>query len=78
MAVVKEALEKAGLKRHLIIQPIGYKTPECAEHTNPSCRLGMTALPEFPFGMCLSNIPLQVGTSLEKFISTQFGSLLFS
>ena len=51
MKVMKEALEKAGLKRHLIVQPIGYKTPECLDHHNHASRAGMSGLAEFPFGM---------------------------
>lgn len=49
LAVVKEmkaALEKEGLKRHLIVQPICYYTPELAYN-----RIGLSAVPEFPFGM---------------------------
>lgn len=41
--LMKEGLEKAGLKAHLMIQPLGCHTPEC----NLS---GYTSLPEYPFG----------------------------
>ena len=51
MAAMKEALDKAGLKRHLIVQPVGYKTPECMDHNNHASKMGMTALAEFPYGM---------------------------
>jgi len=51
MAAMKEALEKAGLKRHLMVQPVGYKTPECLDHNNHASRMGMTALAEFPFAL---------------------------
>ncbi|KAJ7385442.1 hypothetical protein OS493_016526 [Desmophyllum pertusum] len=51
MKVMKEALEKAGLKRHLIVQPIGYKTPECLDHHNHASRAGMSGLAEFPFAL---------------------------
>lgn len=51
MAAMKEALEKAGLKRHLIVQPVGYKTPECLDPNNKGSKIGMTWLAEFPFGM---------------------------
>ncbi|KAI3372912.1 hypothetical protein L3Q82_023357 [Scortum barcoo] len=40
--LMKEGLEKAGLKAHLMVQPLGFHTPEC-NHT------GYLALPEFPF-----------------------------
>ena len=51
MAAIKEALEKAGLKRHLIVQPIGYKTPEFLDDSsNGEIKKGMTGLAEFPFG----------------------------
>lgn len=49
LAVVKEmkaALEKEGLKRHLIVQPICYHTPELAYD-----RIGLSAVPEFPLGV---------------------------
>lgn len=49
LAVVKEmkaALEKEGLKRHLIVQPICYHTPELTYD-----RIGLSGVPEFPFGM---------------------------
>lgn len=41
--LMKEGLEKAGLKAHFMIQPLGFHTPEC-NHT------GYMSLPEFPFG----------------------------
>lgn len=51
MAAIKEALEKAGLKRHLIVQPIGYKTPEFLDDSsNGEIKKGMSGLAEFPFG----------------------------
>ena len=40
---MKEALDKEGLKPHLMVQPVGYHTPEVG-------RRGHTDLPEFPFG----------------------------
>ena len=51
MKAMKGALENAGLKRHLIVQPVGYRTPECLDHNNPASKIGMTGLEEFPFGM---------------------------
>jgi len=48
---MKEALEKAGLKCHLMVQPVGYKTPECLDHNNHASRMGMTALAEFPYAL---------------------------
>lgn len=51
MGAIKEALEKAGLKRHLIVQPIGYKTPEFLDDSsNGEIKKGMSGLAEFPFG----------------------------
>lgn len=41
--LMKEGLENAGLKAHLMIQPLGFHTPE-RNHT------GYLSLPEFPFG----------------------------
>ena len=49
LAVVKEmkaVLEKEGLKRHLIVQPICYHTPELTYD-----RIGVSGVPEFLFGM---------------------------
>lgn len=49
LAVVKEmkaALEKEGLKRHLIVQPICYHTPELTYD-----RIGLSGVPEFPFAL---------------------------
>ena len=40
---MKKAMEDAGLKRHLIIQPLGFHIPE-RNH------LGFTGIDEFPFG----------------------------
>lgn len=51
MKIMKQALEKEGLKRHLIVQPMGYKTPECLDHSNPARRMGITGLAEFPYGV---------------------------
>ncbi|XP_068167312.1 betaine--homocysteine S-methyltransferase 1-like [Antennarius striatus] len=42
--LMKEGLEKAGLKAHLMVQPLGLHTPEC-------CHTGYISLPEFPFAM---------------------------
>ena len=44
---MKEALEAAGVKAHLMIQPLAYHTPDCG-------RQGFIDLPDFPFGMLLS------------------------
>lgn len=44
--LMKEGLEKAGLKAHLMIQPLGFHTPECNFG-------GYLSLPEFPFGQCV-------------------------
>jgi hypothetical protein len=43
---MKEGLEAAGLKAHLMIQPLGYHTPDCGKQ-------GFIDLPEFPFGTCM-------------------------
>jgi len=42
--VMKEALEKAGLKRHLMAQPLGFLTPDANTQ-------GFIDLPEFPFAL---------------------------
>ena len=40
---MKEGLEGAGFKKHLIAQPLGFKTPDAKKQ-------GFIDLPEFPFG----------------------------
>ena len=40
---MKEALEREGLNCHLMVQPVGYHTPD-------SGRTGFQSLPECPFG----------------------------
>uniref|UniRef100_A0A3Q4BRV1 Hcy-binding domain-containing protein n=1 Tax=Mola mola TaxID=94237 RepID=A0A3Q4BRV1_MOLML len=42
--LMKEGVQKAGLKAHFMIQPLGFHTPEC-NHT------GYMSLPEFPFAL---------------------------
>jgi hypothetical protein len=44
---MKAALDEAGIKKHLIIQPVGFKTPESL-HGN--AKLGFCGSAEFPFG----------------------------
>ena len=46
---MKEALDKEGLKPHLMIQPIGYHAPDCGGE-------GFVGLPETPFGELVSSI----------------------
>ncbi|KAG5841191.1 betaine--homocysteine S-methyltransferase 1-like [Anguilla rostrata] len=42
--LMKEGLEAAGLKAHLMLQPLGFHTPECNHG-------GYLTLPEFPFAL---------------------------
>lgn len=42
--MMKEGVEKAGLKAHYMSQPLAYHTPDCN-------RQGFIDLPEFPFSM---------------------------
>jgi len=44
VAEVKKGLEAAGLKRHLMVQPLGFKTPDANAQ-------GFIDLPEFPFAL---------------------------
>ena len=44
---MKEALDAAGVKAHLMIQPLAYHTPDCGKQ-------GFIDLPDFPFCMLLS------------------------
>lgn len=41
IGLMKEALDKEGLKRHLMMQPVGYHTPDAG-------KLGTGGLPEAP------------------------------
>ena len=41
--MMKDAVEKAGLKAHYMVQPLAFHTPDC------NCQ-GFIDLPEFPFG----------------------------
>ena len=43
MKIFKKALDEARIKRHLIIQPVGFHTPDADVK-------GFIHLPEFPFG----------------------------
>lgn len=43
MRLMKEGLDAAGIKCHLMVQPLGYHTPDCGIQ-------GFIDLPEFPFG----------------------------
>uniref|UniRef100_A0A3B5KE40 Betaine-homocysteine methyltransferase n=1 Tax=Takifugu rubripes TaxID=31033 RepID=A0A3B5KE40_TAKRU len=42
--MMKEGVEKAGLKAHYMVQPLAFHTPDC------NCQ-GFIDLPEFPFGL---------------------------
>ncbi|CAM9499990.1 unnamed protein product [Lampetra planeri] len=42
--LMKEALQAAGLKAHLMTQPLGFQTPDCNKQ-------GFIDLPEFPFAL---------------------------
>uniref|UniRef100_A0A2I3HAC5 Betaine--homocysteine S-methyltransferase 2 n=1 Tax=Nomascus leucogenys TaxID=61853 RepID=A0A2I3HAC5_NOMLE len=44
MELMKEGLEQAGLKAHLMLQPLGFHTPDCGKE-------GFVDLPEYPFGL---------------------------
>ena len=43
LKLMKEALVKAGYKKHLMAQPLAFKTPDATKQ-------GFIDLPEFPFG----------------------------
>ncbi|WP_411024633.1 homocysteine S-methyltransferase family protein, partial [Salmonella sp. s55962] len=42
--LMKEGLTKAGLTAHMMVQPLGFMTPDCGKQ-------GFIDLPEFPFGL---------------------------
>ena len=43
MRLMKEGLWAAGLKAHLMVQPLGFHMPDCGKG-------GFVDLPEYPFG----------------------------
>ena len=45
ISLMKAGLEAAGLKAHLMMQPVGFHTQEIAHDPH-----GYVSLPEFPFG----------------------------
>jgi betaine-homocysteine S-methyltransferase len=57
---MKEGLDAAGLKAHLMIQPLAYHTPDCGKQ-------GFIDLPEFPFGkfLCVSSVHVYVQSSIK-------------
>jgi len=55
--MMKEAVEKAGLKAHFMVQPLAYHTPDCN-------RQGFIDLAEFPFGEWLWFHPVTRSSSL--------------
>ena len=60
--LMKEALEKAGLKRPLMVQPVGYHTPD-ADH------LGFAGLPECPLGNKPSQLTVVIAINLKNKLS---------
>ena len=58
---MKEGLDAAGLKAHLMIQPLAYHTPDCGKQ-------GFIDLPEFPFGkfLCVSSVQVHVHCPLSN------------
>uniref|UniRef100_F6R5P0 Betaine--homocysteine S-methyltransferase 2 n=1 Tax=Callithrix jacchus TaxID=9483 RepID=F6R5P0_CALJA len=44
MKLMKEGLERAGLKAYLMVQPLVFHTPDCGKE-------GFVDLPEYPFGL---------------------------
>lgn len=67
--LMKEGLEKAGLKAHLMIQPLGFHTPECNFG-------GYMCLPEFPFGQCFVSLSAFSCSSLSRGLCLHVSPLL--
>jgi len=53
LRLMKEALDKEGHNPYLMIQPVGYHTPDAG-------RVGFASLPEIPFGVNLFHCVLVV------------------
>ena len=62
--LMKEALDKDGLNCHLMIQPVGYHTPDAG-------RTGFSSLPELPFG---KNTPDMITRLKIQFLSRGWDS----
>ena len=56
MKVMKAALDKEGLKPHLMVQPLAFMTPDASKQ-------GFIDLPEFPFGESSSSHNILLLTS---------------
>lgn len=52
--LMKKALDAAGIQKHLMVQPLGYLTPDASKQ-------GFIDLPEFPFGKFVPLCSRQLG-----------------
>lgn len=59
IGLMKEALDKEGLKVHLMTQPVGYHNPDAG-------RLGAAGLPEAPLGKFLFKMAAHFYIKLNK------------
>ena len=59
MRLMKSALDEAGLKPYLMVQPLAFMTPDAQ-------RQGFIDLPEFPFGECVVNLWSEKDDTLLK------------
>ena len=68
--MMKEAVEKAGLKAHYITQPLAYHTPDAS-------RQGFIGLPEFPYGKIADNVIPSVRANSQIIILTMHDNYVF-
>lgn len=74
LVMMREALDREGLSCHLMIQPVGYHTPDAA-------RTGFSSLPELPFGKkgrknCLPRQTADLRCYIEQFYPELFSKVL--
>ena len=63
---MKKALDAAGIQKHLMVQPLGYLTPDASKQ-------GFIDLPEFPFGKFVpGNLVNKIMISCCNFFSVVF------
>lgn len=59
MKLMKEGLWAAGLEAHLMVQSLGFHTPDCGKG-------GFVDLPEYPFGMLRLRLEVLVLSHHDK------------
>lgn len=69
--LMKEGLRATGLRAHLMVQPLGFHTPDCGKG-------GFVDLPEYPFGELRHGLDVLVISeydSIETAIMNNYGTV---